>query len=103
MDESHTRSAANTQFHVARFLSCTLIFNLRVWMTSVVEWSKALVAPGSQPATWKIIFFFFLFSFDLILLFGFFGPLRTVLASLFFGTKALQGVPDLFLLLVRHL
>ena len=61
MDESHTRSAANTQFHVARFLSCTLIFDLHVCMTSVVEWSKALVAPGSHPATWKIIYFFFLF------------------------------------------
>ena len=56
-------------------------------MTSAVEWSEAQVDPGSIPVTLKINFFFFLLYFDLILLFGFFGRLRTVLASLFFGTR----------------
>ena len=84
----HTRVAPHTRYVLWRdFLSCTLIFDLCVYLTPVVEWSKAQVHPGSIPVTLNINFFFFLLYFDLMLLSGFFGPLRTILASLFFGKR----------------
>ena len=59
----------------------TLIFPLCVCPTVVVEWSKALVHPGSQLATSKIIFFFFLSFPNYFGLFEFVLPLCVDLAS----------------------
>ena len=54
-----------TDFPTVRVVFGTLIVDHCVYLTSVVEWSRALGHPGSIPVTLKIIFFFFrvLFGF----------------------------------------
>ena len=59
MDDSQTRSAAYTQCFGARCLLGSLIFDLRVYLTPVVEWSRAQVDRGSIPVTLQINFFLF--------------------------------------------
>ena len=65
-------------------------FTLCVCLTAMAEWSKALAGPGSQPATLKIIFFFFLF---LSIYFGLFkvSPLRARLCRVLFLSTTYTG------------
>ena len=57
----------NPFFPFAPTRLCTQILTLYVCRSVVVEWSKALLGPGSHLVVAKIIFFFFL-SFSTFLL-----------------------------------
>ena len=62
-------------------------------MTSVVEWSKAQVDPGSHPATSKLIFFFFLFLLIYFFLAFNFSRHGGLFSLVCFSANALQRVP----------
>lgn len=55
---------------------CTRIFDLCVCLTTMVEWYKAQVDPGSQPVTLTLLFFFVSFYLSFL---SFFATLRVIL------------------------
>ena len=86
---------------MARFVLCTLIFDLCVCLTAAVEWYKAPVDPGSQPATLKIIFFFFLFLSIYLSFLSCFRYFACYSVPFFFGKRPSQ--PQTVSLHGRHL